>query len=61
MVFDTSRGMMKMIRKEKYQAVRTASVTKTGCLIQFEYLHNKAAEMINAVITSKTNREYAIS
>jgi len=50
-----------MIRKEKYQATRTARVTKTGCLIQFEYLHNNAAEMINAVITSKINRAYAIS
>ena len=38
MVFDTSRGMMKMMRKEKYQAIKTASVTKTGCLIQSEYL-----------------------
>ena len=40
MVFDTSRGMMKIIRKEKYQATKTARVTKTGCLIQFEYLDN---------------------
>ena len=42
MVLDTSRGMMKMIRKEKYQAVRTASVTNTGCLIQLEYLRRKS-------------------
>ena len=38
MVLDTSSGMMKMIRKEKYQAINTAIVTKMGCLIQFEYL-----------------------
>ena len=75
MVFDTSSGMMKIIRKEKYQAIRTASVTSTGCLIQFEYLdnckvnqriglvqdlphlHNNAAEMMNAVMMSKTNKE----
>jgi len=49
-----------MIRKEKYHATRTARVTKIGCLIQLEYLHNNAAEMINAVITSKINRAYAI-
>lgn len=42
MVLDTSRGMMKMMRKEKYQAVRTASVTNTGCLIQLEYLRRKS-------------------
>ena len=38
-VLDTSSGMMKMIRKEKYQAINTAIVTKMGCLIQFEYLN----------------------
>ena len=40
-VFDTSRGMINIMRKEKYQATRTAKVTKTGCLIQFEYLDNR--------------------
>lgn len=54
MVLDTSRGMMKMIRKEKYQAVRTASVTNTGCLIQLEYLHNNTAASMKAMQTSKT-------
>ena len=29
-LFDTSRGMMKTIKEEKYQATRTAKVTNTG-------------------------------
>ena len=33
-------GMMKMMRKEKYQAVRTAKVTANGCRNTSEYLHN---------------------
>ena len=38
-VFDTSNGMMRTMRNEKYQATRTARVTRTGCRIQFEYLN----------------------
>ena len=37
-LFDTSSGMMKTIKAEKYQATRTARVTNTGSRIQFEYL-----------------------
>jgi len=60
MVFDTSRGIMKMIRNEKYHATRTARVTKTGCRIQLEYLHNKDAASTNANRTSVMKRVYAI-
>lgn len=60
MVLETSRGMMKMMRKEKYQAVSTANVTNTGCLIQLEYLHNKAAASIKAMQTSKAKTVYAM-
>ena len=35
---DTSSGMINIMRKEKYQVMRTARVTRTGCLIQLEYL-----------------------
>ena len=35
---DTSSGMINMMRKEKYHVIRTARVTRTGCLIQLEYL-----------------------
>jgi len=54
MVLDTSRGMMKMMRNEKYQAVRTANVTRTGCRIQLEYLHSKTAANTKAMQMSKT-------
>jgi len=54
MVFDTSSGIIKIMRNEKYQAVSTARVTKTGCLIQFEYLHSKTAAKRNAMQISKT-------
>jgi len=60
MVFDTSRGMMKMMRNEKYQAIMTATVTRMGCLIQFEYLHSSPAANINAMQISKTKTVYAI-
>jgi len=60
MVLDTSRGMMKMIRNEKYQATKTARVTMTGCRIQLEYLHNKDAASTNANRTSVMKRVYAI-
>jgi len=60
MVFDTSNGMMKMMRNEKYQAIMTATVTRMGCLIQFEYLHSSPAANINAMQISKTKTVYAI-
>ena len=40
-------GMMKMMRKEKYQAVRTASVTANGCRNTSEYLHNISVSLID--------------
>jgi len=60
MVFDTSRGIMKIIRNEKYHATKTTRVTKTGCRIQLEYLHNKDAASTNANRTSVMKRVYAI-
>lgn len=60
MVLDTSSGMMKMMRKEKYQAINTAIVTKMGCLIQFEYLHSNPAASMKAMQISKTKTVYAI-
>jgi len=60
MVLDTSRGIISMMRKEKYQVMRTARVTSTGCLIQLEYLHSKTAERRNATQTSVMNTEYAM-
>ena len=46
MVFDTSRGIMKMIRNEKYHATKTARVTKTGCRIQLEYLKSEVLDYL---------------
>lgn len=57
MVLDTSRGMMKMMRNEKYQAVNTASVTRIGCLIQFEYLHSNTAAKTKAIQRSNKKTE----
>ena len=48
-LLDTSRGMMKTIKEEKYQATRTARVTNTGCRIQFEYL-NITRSILNFLI-----------
>lgn len=57
MVLETSRGMMKMMRNEKYHAVKTARVTSTGCRIQLEYLHNKAAARTKAMQMSNIKTE----
>ena len=43
-MLDTSRGMISMMRKEKYHVIRTARVTSTGCLIQLEYLRGHHEE-----------------
>lgn len=59
-VFDTSSGMMKMMRNEKYHAVRTATVTNTGCLITFEYLHSNTAASKKAMQMSKMKTVYAM-
>jgi len=53
MVLDTSRGMMKMMRNEKYQAVRTANVTRTGCRIQLEYLPHTRVYRTTPLIISQ--------
>jgi len=55
MVEDTSKGMMKMMRKEKYQAVSTDNVTRTGCLNQLLYLYSKQAARIKVIHTSNIN------
>lgn len=54
MVEATSSGMAKMIRKEKYQAVRTATVTTRGWRNTSQYRHKRPAASKNVAITSKT-------
>jgi len=61
MVLETSRGMMKIMRNEKNQAVKTARVTSKGCLIMLEYLHNKTAASTKAIQISNIKTAYAIS
>lgn len=55
MVEETSKGMIKMMRKEKYHAVSTDNVTRTGCLNQLLYLYNKQAARIKVIHTSNIN------
>ena len=50
MVLDTSSGIINIMRKEKYHVMRTARVTRTGCLIQLEYL-----EIISNINMLKVN------
>jgi hypothetical protein len=54
MVEETSSGMTKMMRSEKYQAVSTASVTSTGWRIQFEYLQRTGLKIDPSLETINT-------
>lgn len=49
---ETSSGRIKIIRNEKYQATRTATVTIIWCLSQFPYLYSKPAAKQNVTTTS---------
>jgi len=60
MVEDTSRGITKIMSKEKYQARSTARVTRIGCCFQLAYLHKSAAAATNAIRRSQTNIELAM-
>lgn len=49
---ETSSGRTKIIRNEKYQATRTATVTMIWCFNQFPYLYSKPAAKQNVTTTS---------
>ena len=49
---ETSSGRIKIIRNEKYQATRTATVTIIWCFSQFPYLYSKPAAKQNVTTTS---------
>ena len=58
MVLDTSSGIIKIMRKEKYHVIRTARVTRTGCLIQLEYLEMEIISNMLKVTTLDSRLPY---